>query len=141
MNASIKCNGVTTLIYPNLFDALQELWGAGIVGWMWADIICICQDNAIERASQVRLMGSIYPGAEEVLIWLGPTTDLSTAALTIVRGMKLDLFRAIETGILTDEELRNPEVLIQVDLGEKIGMRKLLPNLLSFVLFCRCCRW
>ena len=38
---------------------------------IWADAVCIKQDDRQERASQIRLMRSIYSQASQVLIWLG----------------------------------------------------------------------
>jgi hypothetical protein len=37
----------------------------------WIDAICIDQSNLDERNHQVRQMGQIYKGAQEVLMWLG----------------------------------------------------------------------
>lgn len=39
---------------------------------IWADGVCINQNDTEERGNQVRLMGKIYSRAERVLIWLGP---------------------------------------------------------------------
>jgi hypothetical protein len=38
---------------------------------LWIDSLCIDQQNADERTSQVGLMAMIYRFAEEVIIWLG----------------------------------------------------------------------
>jgi hypothetical protein len=37
---------------------------------LWADALCINQDNPLERGHQVGLMGDIYSSAEMVLAWL-----------------------------------------------------------------------
>lgn len=42
---------------------------------VWADAVCIDQNNIQEKASQIPLMGSIYRNAAEVLVWLGPQSD------------------------------------------------------------------
>ena len=39
---------------------------------IFADAICIDQQNLEERASQVQLMGQVYTSARRVHIWLGP---------------------------------------------------------------------
>jgi hypothetical protein len=39
---------------------------------LFADAICIDQQNLQERASQVQLMGQVYTSARRVHIWLGP---------------------------------------------------------------------
>jgi hypothetical protein len=48
---------------------------------IWADAICIDQDNLQERSEQVRLMDQIYSSAKRVLIWLGcdPKNDAHIA--------------------------------------------------------------
>lgn len=38
---------------------------------VWVDAICINQHNSTERHAQVRMMGDIFRGAEQVLCWLG----------------------------------------------------------------------
>ncbi|KAK4139497.1 heterokaryon incompatibility protein-domain-containing protein [Dichotomopilus funicola] len=38
---------------------------------LWADALCINQDDLSERTSQVELMAQIFAGAERVLAWLG----------------------------------------------------------------------
>ncbi|KAK3389793.1 heterokaryon incompatibility protein-domain-containing protein [Podospora didyma] len=38
---------------------------------LWADALCINQENVPERTAQVELMGAIFKGALRVLAWLG----------------------------------------------------------------------
>jgi hypothetical protein len=42
---------------------------------VWADQICINQDDSDERAEQVKFMNSIYHHANRVLVWLGQDED------------------------------------------------------------------
>jgi hypothetical protein len=39
---------------------------------VWADAICINQEDVIERNHQVQLMKEIYTKASKVVVWLGP---------------------------------------------------------------------
>lgn len=48
---------------------------------LWIDQICINQDNRVEKGAQVRLMGSIYAQAEQVIVWLGPAADGSDSLM------------------------------------------------------------
>jgi hypothetical protein len=41
---------------------------------VWIDALCINQDDSSERSEQVSKMRTIYERAEEVLVWLGPST-------------------------------------------------------------------
>lgn len=38
---------------------------------LWVDALCINQEDAVERANQVKMMGKIYERAQRVTIWLG----------------------------------------------------------------------
>ncbi|KAI0812054.1 heterokaryon incompatibility protein-domain-containing protein [Xylaria sp. FL0064] len=44
---------------------------AGQVRRLWADAVCINQEDLSERTSQVELMARIFAGARRVLAWLG----------------------------------------------------------------------
>ena len=40
-------------------------------GWLFVDQLCIDQMSPTEKGPQVRLMGDIYAGAEDKMVWLG----------------------------------------------------------------------
>jgi hypothetical protein len=67
----ILLNGRAFRVAKNLYKfldfATQEYPGE----LLWIDAICIDQDNIPERGHQVQRMGSVYSGAQEVLVWLG----------------------------------------------------------------------
>lgn len=48
------------------------------------DTICIDQQNRIERGQQVQLMKAIYEFAEQVLVWLGSSSDDSDLAIDLI---------------------------------------------------------
>jgi len=48
---------------------------------LWVDAICINQDDALEKNSQIPLMNMIYAFAPRLTIWLGPGSDDSTLAI------------------------------------------------------------
>jgi hypothetical protein len=69
----ILCNGFTFNITKSLYDALQVFRrpaGCG-VRVLWADGLCINQQDTLERNHQVALMRHIYTASSRVLIWLG----------------------------------------------------------------------
>jgi hypothetical protein len=73
----IKCNGVAGLaITKNLHDALLRLRMPSKPRLIWADAICINQEDIEERGSQVHLMGDIYRLASSVVIWLGGPVEV-----------------------------------------------------------------
>lgn len=51
---------------------------------LWADAICINQEDHEERGQQVQLMQSIYTKASIVTAWLGPEADGSNLALNLL---------------------------------------------------------
>lgn len=58
-----------------MMDALLHLRpSSGPPRKLWADAICINQDDFTERAQQVTTMPLIYQHAKRVVIWLGPVT-------------------------------------------------------------------
>lgn len=71
---TIICNYRSLRITRNLHDALKRFRASSksTSQILWADAICINQDDLKERERQVRLMPSIYTKACRVLVWLGP---------------------------------------------------------------------
>ena len=66
---------VNSHVFPvrrNLFDALCTLKQSGnLQGHIWADAVCINQEDINERNQQVQMMTRIYTQAQTVRIWLG----------------------------------------------------------------------
>ncbi|KAK1461604.1 heterokaryon incompatibility protein [Colletotrichum melonis] len=67
----IDCSGQLVSITQNLHDALQHLRHPDRELLIWADALCINQEDMDERADQVQLMRDIYSRAERVVVWLG----------------------------------------------------------------------
>lgn len=68
---SINCDGKRLNITENLKDALARVRLPDRPRSVWADSICIDQDNLDEKAYQVQFMSNIYINASRVLICLG----------------------------------------------------------------------
>jgi hypothetical protein len=68
----ILCNGQVIETQQSLYAALKRLRLPDSDRVIWADAICINQDNNAEKSHQVPLMGSIYSKAKKVVVWLGP---------------------------------------------------------------------
>ncbi|KAF2820746.1 HET-domain-containing protein [Ophiobolus disseminans] len=73
---SITVDGENVLITQSLFTAFQRIRHVAEVLVIWADALCINQNDLDDRSQQVQLMGDIYSSAEEVLIWLGYGGDV-----------------------------------------------------------------
>ncbi|KAJ4993393.1 heterokaryon incompatibility protein [Stagonosporopsis vannaccii] len=71
----IYCDNEIVSITTNLFQALRRLRRQDEVRHLWADSVCIDQDNITEKSLQVALMGQIYRNARRVLIYMGSDPD------------------------------------------------------------------
>ena len=62
-------------VTPNLEAALRQLRSRDKIRHMWADAICINQEDPSEVRTQVQRMGQIYAMASQVSIWLGKMSE------------------------------------------------------------------
>ncbi|KAI1735821.1 heterokaryon incompatibility protein-domain-containing protein [Xylaria scruposa] len=84
-NMKIQVNGYQIYITPNLYDALKRLRKQNEPVLLWADALCINQQNKEELSKQVALMTAIYGRAESVAAWLGPESDSSALAFQLIQ--------------------------------------------------------
>jgi hypothetical protein len=68
----ILCDGDIMKITTNLSKVLRRVRLLNAPRKLWADSICINQDDWEEKGHQVNIMGEIYRLAERVLIYMGP---------------------------------------------------------------------
>ena len=83
ITAPIILNGTKRYVTTNLEAALRQLRAHGYVK-IWADAICINQNDLKERSHQVQLMFTIYSLAWEVVAWLGIGADDSALAMGVI---------------------------------------------------------
>ncbi|RDW66342.1 hypothetical protein BP6252_09977 [Coleophoma cylindrospora] len=86
LHKRVWVNGVLVEVRENLHDALEALYATcnGKDRLLWIDALCINQINLLERNHQVKIMGSIYSTAQQVLVWLGrPSVDTSEDTLVL----------------------------------------------------------
>ncbi|KAH7323522.1 heterokaryon incompatibility protein-domain-containing protein [Rhexocercosporidium sp. MPI-PUGE-AT-0058] len=67
----ILCSGYEIKVTQNLATALKYLRRTESVRQIWADAICINQQDLIEKSQQVQQMGRVYASADKTLVWLG----------------------------------------------------------------------
>jgi hypothetical protein len=84
---AITCNGKKLHIRNNLHKALVLLRDSRESGVLWADAICINQNNHHERGQQVELMKDIFQSADKVIVWLGPEADNSDVGIQAARDL------------------------------------------------------
>ncbi|KAI8217951.1 Heterokaryon incompatibility protein 6, OR allele [Colletotrichum sp. SAR 10_77] len=75
----IRCQGQQVSVTKSLFDALLHFRLPTEEVLIWADALCINQDDMEERAEQVQLMRDVYSRASLVVVWLGLDEDNETA--------------------------------------------------------------
>ena len=67
------------LVSTHLWNALRRLRHEQCTVNVWVDVICIDQQNAVERAAQVNVMAQIFNQASAVRVWLGEVDILEDA--------------------------------------------------------------
>ncbi|KAF5541435.1 heterokaryon incompatibility 6 OR allele [Fusarium mexicanum] len=87
-------------ISSSLYIALRELRGSNASRVIWADAICINQDDVKERGQQVALMGQIFSGAWQVVVWLGEESDRCLCGNTVLEASLSSVSNAF-SGICT----------------------------------------
>ncbi|KAH7304485.1 heterokaryon incompatibility protein-domain-containing protein [Stachybotrys elegans] len=81
----IVCNGASVHITHSLHRALARMRRADAPRVLWADQICIDQDNNEEKSTQISLMDIIYRNARRVLVWLGEDEErIAIKAFTLI---------------------------------------------------------
>jgi hypothetical protein len=75
----IFCESKMIRVTLSLFSALRSLAFDHGERCIWADAICINQDDEEEKNQQVSMMGKIYMSAEKTVIWLGPEREIEAA--------------------------------------------------------------
>ncbi|KAH9938936.1 heterokaryon incompatibility protein-domain-containing protein [Amylocystis lapponica] len=110
---SIHLGNHLCLIRQNLYQALYHIrCGAnGQSFTLWADAICINQDDLDERMDQVSQMHAIYKNACDVLVWLGLSTPDSSTALDFVLELPELLTEAKRAGPTHSQEILNDPLL------------------------------
>jgi hypothetical protein len=72
----ISCGQKTGIpLTASLYHALRDLRRPSETRILWADAICINQDDVLERNQQVCLMDRVYSAAQQVITYIGEGTD------------------------------------------------------------------
>ena len=83
-NQQIHCNDKPLAITTNLYAALTRLRHITEPRVLWADAICINQQDTNERNQQVRLMRQIYELADQVVVWLGAEAQFTYLGMPLI---------------------------------------------------------
>lgn len=71
-------------ITRNLWTCLKKLRLSTEPRALWADAVCINQNDPAEKGHQVSIMGKIYREAKRVCVWLGEADDGTDAIMSTV---------------------------------------------------------
>lgn len=71
----LTCDGAVLPLTQSIYDALNRVRLPDQPRRLWADQVCINQDDIPERSQQVKLMNLVYRNAKSVLVWLGRDPD------------------------------------------------------------------
>ena len=121
---TISIGGTDVVVTTSLYGALNALRScSGECVTVWADALCINQDNLEERSRQVKEMARIYTNATSIAVWLGSEADESTVATRLIKTIA---DRFIQQGHLQDVvSLRREELAALVSLFERPYWKRL----------------
>jgi hypothetical protein len=89
---------------------------------VWADAICINQQDLLERTLQVQMMGDIYSSARKVVVWLGEGTEYTDYALDMMNSAK---FREqLEDRKVPERSPLEEEIMVDVIFKEVLCKKK-----------------
>ena len=75
----------TLAITENLASGLRRFRLHDQPRRLWADPVCIKQQDDKEKRHQVALMASIFSNSECVLVWLGESNEATDAGIKLIR--------------------------------------------------------
>jgi hypothetical protein len=90
----ISCDGKRLEITRNLQEALEQFRDEDHPRVLWADAICINQNDLEERASQVQLMWDVYALASHCLIYLGKPAAETLTAVNLMTDLVHEISRS-----------------------------------------------
>lgn len=80
----LRCDGTMINITPNLASALLCFRSRTTPRRLWADAICINQDDLDEKGQQIPLMAKIFRSSTQVRVWLGDGDQGESRALDVL---------------------------------------------------------
>ncbi|KAL7943855.1 heterokaryon incompatibility domain-containing protein [Trichoderma barbatum] len=109
-------DGAILPLTQSIRDALMRVRLPDQPRRLWADQICINQDDIAERSQQVKLMNAVYKNASKVLVWLGRDLD----------GVAADAVRMVHhlDGVFKDDQIHEK---FKVDHEENLAMQNSEP--------------
>ena len=82
-------------ITSSLAAALQQFRRRDRSRWLWADAVCINQNDLQEKSAQVARMGTIFNSAQWVLAWLGTSDEESEYVMANLKNIAWTVRRCV----------------------------------------------
>jgi hypothetical protein len=121
----ISIDGGHLRVLDSLWPFFEILQTKGTMldgSWWWIDSICINQEDAAERSSQVKLMNSIYSLAACTTVWLGNASSDSDKAMDFIASVQK--FRQDFNQSTVQKELQKEQYEAQWGALEKLLVRR-----------------
>lgn len=107
---TINCKGCAIPVTDSCHSALVHLRrNIATTITIWIDRVCINQEDKVEKAQQIPLMGEIYKGAQFVWVWLGAGTPATDRAMNYLRTTGF-LAYYFDNGAADDQAASKPRV-------------------------------
>ncbi|KAH8889093.1 HET-domain-containing protein [Thozetella sp. PMI_491] len=87
VDITIFVDGADFQVRDNLFAALQKFRNPSVPRLLWADAICINQQDIDERSQQVAIMRDIYAQASVTKVWLGKSQPEDYDAVRVIQAL------------------------------------------------------
>jgi hypothetical protein len=108
----VFCDGSSVSVTSSLASALKRLRLRHRSRLIWADAICIDQENSSEKNHQIPIMGKIYSMADRVVVWLGEVDSAQTEGVEeIVQHIANHIRNFIHEGGFDESGLHGHEAL------------------------------
>ncbi|KAE9370877.1 HET-domain-containing protein [Stipitochalara longipes BDJ] len=107
----VRVDNEVMYLTESLNSALRHLRDAHKNRLIWADAICINQDDIDERNQQVKQMGLVYRQANHTVIYLGKGTPETKLFLNVLQSKDtVDYFASLSSSISIARQRLNAEV-------------------------------
>jgi hypothetical protein len=114
----VEINGAEVRVRINCWYALWQVRRVNSESYYWIDSLCINQADSAEKSAQVKLMASIYSGAEFVAACIGPLHKWYSPSKYLEKYQNNSRGTHIEA-VLTEDELDDYESQLN-DLLEEL---------------------
>jgi len=108
-------------VTENLFQALRQLPPLREISHIWADAICINQEDNAEKYWQVKQMWEIYQSSKFVVMWMGSGNPTTNALMdSMMESMQHETERVAANGGGSFDELRLPDTFMMLDEFQRL---------------------